>query len=187
MSGQQRAAPYSPPEDGFLKRNAGVRCHPMNEMLPIESLFRFFFSLAFISAGAYSLTELLMNLRKIRAMQSWPVSTGQIIESKVVKDWVKIGSIRMSFYRPEIVYRYIVNGREYTGRRISPAEIDTAWQEHAKDKIMQYPIGRTVPVFYDPFWPRDAVLHKELNVFALASHALVSFVILVVGVLLLTA
>lgn len=154
----------------------------MNDLLTIRNLF----ACAISVVGAYTLVWLPIWLRKIRKMEAWPETTGQIIESTAAGEWDNLNSSLTLIYKPKIAYRYVVNGQEYTGRTIGPTEINTTLRRHAEDKIKQYPIGRTVPVFYDPFRPNDAVLQKEADSLAVASFGLVGGVFLVAGVWLLT-
>jgi hypothetical protein len=55
-------------------------------------------------------------------------------------------------------YGYTVNGRSYTGRRISASDEYQKNRGSAEDILDRYPVGATVTVFYDPENPATSLL-----------------------------
>jgi len=60
---------------------------------------------------------------------------------------------------PLVVYEYKVNGRRFTGHRISVGEI--AGDFAAESTVNRYPQGAEVEVYYNPADPKQAVLERD--------------------------
>src|SRR5258705_886495 len=61
-----------------------------------------------------------------RQMQRWPMVTGTLAESKIreIAPWEQSGTsdfVKQTHYEPVIASDYVVDGREYRGRRIALA------------------------------------------------------------------
>lgn len=84
--------------------------------------------------------------------ERWPQSTGSILASSVASG----GSAR-KWYEARISYRYEVASQVYSGNTISYAGGTTS-QAVAQDLVRAFPVGASVPVFYDPANPSRAYL-----------------------------
>ncbi|MBN1937335.1 MAG: DUF3592 domain-containing protein [Anaerolineae bacterium] len=63
-------------------------------------------------------------------------------------------------FEPLVEYHYTVDGKDYIGRRISPADKQYA-RPLAQKVLDRYPVGAQVQVHYDPRNPDEAFL--EIN------------------------
>jgi len=87
--------------------------------------------------------------------ESWPMTSGIVIKSEV-DSWMKDGKTQ---YGAVIKYSYQVDGKEYfaygIGVNNSSANINMS---AAKALVQEYPVGKTVDVYYDPELPDAAAL-----------------------------
>jgi hypothetical protein len=98
--------------------------------------------------------------RYLRAKRStkWPVAQGVITVSRLQVGYVK----RMKGYRGEIRYQYRVGSTDYNGSRLSFERVHLAVEDAWQKVIDDYPVGKTVNVYYDPEEPSFAVLEPGL-------------------------
>ncbi|SNS43397.1 Protein of unknown function [Sphingomonas laterariae] len=97
------------------------------------------------------------------AESAWEETDGRILASEYSEHVSEDtdGSSSTS-YRAHVRYLYAVGGREYRGRAIwlyYHIPIDDRFD--AQDLVEAFAAGRTVPVYYDPADPGDAVLIVE--------------------------
>lgn len=109
------------------------------------------FGLTFAVLGATRLAE-------ARASSDWPVTIAEILSAQV-ETGTRSGPRGSSTptRTPRISYRYHVAGQTYTSDR-------AAFAYRAADSsefIKRFPVGATVPAYYDPQNPADAVLVRE--------------------------
>ena len=87
----------------------------------------------------------------------WPVADGKVLTSIVAKKSHPTAGI---FHVPRVHYSYAVAGKQYEGDVICPGieqfGLGSELQAHAKAD--HYPVGKIVPVHYDPADPSVAVL-----------------------------
>ena len=96
----------------------------------------------------------------LRAKKSsqWPSTPGTITYSHI-----RVVRIRRSRgYLGDIQYRYRVGATDYVGSRMSFARNHVAAAEAWQNALAAYPVGKTVPVYYDPQNPASAVLEPGL-------------------------
>jgi hypothetical protein len=87
--------------------------------------------------------------------KSWPTTSGTITKSEV-DSWMKDGESR---YGAVIKYTYQVEGKQYDSYKIGvSASSSNNNMSAAKDLVQEYPVGKTVDVFYDPEVPDSAAL-----------------------------
>jgi len=91
--------------------------------------------------------------------ESYSVTEGMVTHSdlKVESDSKEIS------YRPEVRFRFQVAGQEYEGKRIRYDYL-TLRKDRAYEVLSNYPVQKTVTVYYNPDAPADAVLEKELDI-----------------------
>lgn len=87
--------------------------------------------------------------------KSWPSTSGIVTKSEV-DTWMKDGKTQ---YGAVIKYTYQLEGKEYISYNIgvnnSSANNNMS---AAKELVQEYPVGKTVDVFYDPELPEAAAL-----------------------------
>ena len=98
--------------------------------------------------------------RKKKRSAHWPTVTGTITESSVAEHVSRDKDDNVEIrYVPQIAYGYRVGGREYHAATIkwgfSQLYVD---HEGPQKTLAKYPKGSSVPVFYDPADPSNAVL-----------------------------
>ncbi len=95
--------------------------------------------------------RILSNSRK---KLQWPTAKGEIITSEANKD----------SYDPQlnIQFRYVVEGKEYSGKYSLPDDVDVL-PELVTKKLSDFPLGKSVDVFYNPLNPDDASLEPGLQ------------------------
>lgn len=92
--------------------------------------------------------------------QSWPGTMGRIVSANVEQSR---GSEGTTFY-PQIIFEYDVQGQRLQSNKINfGAHASYGMISVAQNKILQYPAGRLVQVFYNPENPTEAVLERSAN------------------------
>lgn len=100
----------------------------------------------------------LYRLYRILKTRNWPTVSGTIHTSRVEEAFKAIGDNGDPIYifRPEVLYRYEVNGQEYSVRYDFPDW--SSFQSDAIRVILKYPLGTRVRVFYNPKSPGKSTL-----------------------------
>jgi hypothetical protein len=122
---------------------------------------------------------IVYKIQQARRAAAWPSTQGRIVrsESKAVKrqqmeDPTKVSTV------PLVEYVFSVGGTEYRSRRIRIGKIADSSSE--VDAVLErYRIGRTLPVFYNPDNPKEAVLERDLPASAPFMYAIAGGVVLV--------
>jgi hypothetical protein len=91
------------------------------------------------------------------ASKKWPTIPGTIVSSSMER--VPENKRR---YRAEVRYRYRVKGKDYESSRIFWGG-NEGRQKHMTSVVAAYPAGGSVPVYYDPQNPAEAVLDPTQN------------------------
>ena len=113
----------------------------------------------------------------VRASQAWPAVPGTVLES-AVRRYGRSVETRWRYY-PAVRYRYEVEGRAYTGRRLYFDEMAWASRSSAARLAHKYPPGATVTVRYDPDDPARALLEPGLS--GAGNYGVVGCALVVVG------
>ncbi len=106
-------------------------------------------------------------MKQVEAAQSWPWVDG-VIEAAQVEQFRARGSGSTNWHRwrryfkPDIVYRYRVNGVELLGSRLHFAgRLYSGSPGYARRVVERYPLGSRVAVYYNPANAAEAVLQPE--------------------------
>lgn len=128
----------------------------MNEIILYAGIF------AGMVVGALILA-VVVKMREVRGAQSWRTTTGRVTRSEVraqkrrdMDDRERTRSV------PSVGYEYTVNGKRFSGDRISLAEIIP--ESDIESTLDRYPVGKEVTVYYNPADPRQSVLERDLPV-----------------------
>ncbi|MBS0263661.1 MAG: DUF3592 domain-containing protein [Planctomycetes bacterium] len=126
------------------------------------------FGLAFL-AGLFILRAGYRDTMTGRQSRNWPTTPGHITASSVSftsrQDRIEIDSrtpgetrtvTRETFFA-DIQYEYEVNSRSWTGNRVTIADVGCN-SDDAHALAAQYPVGKSVSVYYDPQDPTSSVL-----------------------------
>lgn len=68
-----------------------------------------------------------------------------------------------SVFRLSVKYRYAVDGKSYTGNRITASDNYQKTRSSANDVLKKYPVGGEVSVYYNPANPGSSVLKTGVN------------------------
>jgi len=114
--------------------------------------------------------------RKAANGRNWPSTKGTIIASDVFPYSVdrETGDARSSV---SIGYSYAVNARTYRGDRIGWGKKTVMLTPAAQSLSARYPVGASVPVFYDPARPNLALLEPRGQGKSTEMTALVLFLV----------
>lgn len=119
------------------------------------------FPIAFFTAGIALCAWSFLQISEAVASSSWPTVDGQITGS-VVKETLRPGSnqsgLRKKSYRPQIAYRYQVDGTVYEAAKVAYGEGAFPSKSPARAVQSRYPVGKPVSVAYNPADPKTAVL-----------------------------
>ena len=117
----------------------------------IPTLFLGLFGLVGGAVAAFG----LYNVWRGQASAGWPQATGIVLRSEVVDQSDSDGNS----YKPGVEYRYVVNGKEWIGKRVAfGLDSGTGNRPVAARYVQRFPVGATVNVFYRPDQPGTSVL-----------------------------
>jgi len=101
----------------------------------------------------------LFALRETSRSRGWLETDGRVVSSTVHEFAGKVGTT----YRPMVIYSYAVGAVRFMSSRVAFHAVNSADREDAARAAARYPAGATVPVFYDPQDPEQAVLERGRN------------------------
>ncbi|MBC8121136.1 MAG: DUF3592 domain-containing protein [Gemmatimonadaceae bacterium] len=100
-------------------------------------------------------------VRGVRS-EPWPIVQGTVLSS-----YVEIKTRKgQRFYRPQVVYRYVVRGVAYTSSNYSfgnPTILEIDFRLHAQAVVKGHPPGQPTAVHYDPEYPEVSVLKPGVH------------------------
>ena len=96
-------------------------------------------------------------LKHMDAKKRFVSTTGVVVSSEV-----QTHSGEDTTYSPHIVYRYSVDGREYSSDRYMYGEGSTSDHNGVAEIVDQYPANAATTVYYDPLKPSESLLHLEV-------------------------
>src|ERR1051325_53164 len=105
-----------------------------------------------------------------------PVGPGQIVERSVGPSTTTGASRPGRYFEPRVTYRYTVDGKPYTGHRIS---LTTRAYDEDKARSVANDLPERVDVHYNPRDPGDALLEPSsigIAIVALIAGALAALV-----------
>jgi hypothetical protein len=122
------------------------------------------------AAGGFGLLVFLFGLafmRYVRQASRWPVVPGRVVASGVesYRKWWADGSYSRRYrthYKSSVLYTYEVNGRQYTGDRLTiGVNVSATVPGFGERTAARYPVGTEVEVHYNPQNPGESVLHPH--------------------------
>jgi hypothetical protein len=121
-------------------------------------IFPSLFSLVFIAIGGAIISYAIKMAAKARQSLSWPSIEGEIAHSAVLYQTNTTTSTGgTATYKADIVYRYKVDGANYSSSRISMVDFAST-TGRAQSIVQRYPDKSRVLVYYDPSDPSEALL-----------------------------
>ena len=98
------------------------------------------------------------NYRYSQQAKHWPSVTGTVTASAVVREGGRLGGLR-----PDIHYRFTLNGQVYQGDRLTFGGDHSYYLSDPAPFVAQYPVGKEVDIYYDPKDPNNSLLFPQLN------------------------
>ena len=89
----------------------------------------------------------------------WTRASGRIVRSELVKEERQGKPVKV----PAVEYEFTVGVHKYRGKRVSLAEVIAG--PDAVGTVARYPVGTSVPVYYDPADPGKSVVDRDLPPF----------------------
>ena len=118
----------------------------------------------FLGVGIFMLVKYFRDKKKSEESQAWSATSGEIIESYVRESHSQDSDgITSTSYYAEVRYLYQVLGVEYSGDKVSFGGKVGGSRNKAAEITTQYPVGKTVTVYYDPNNHEDAVLERRIG------------------------
>jgi len=142
----------------------------------------------FLVMGLVFIGLAIHTINKTITSQSWPTTEGVVIISDMETEWElrsrssKTDSRSVIRYSPEVVYRYLVDGKTYSANTISFIQKSSRHLAHVQKVLNEYPIGRTVVVHYNSLDPQNAVLQTHISIGNYVAIA-TGILFLVIGIL----
>ena len=121
----------------------------------------------------------VVKLIEVRHAASWTETTGRITSSGIATEIREANDMERKVTVPRIEYEYKVGFHKLVGTRVNFAELIAGVQ--AKEARARFPVGASVPVFYNPANPSEAVLERELPPYVHAVWGLVAAMVAVIG------
>ena len=142
-------------------------------------------ALLFIVIGIGLLGYAGLSIRRGSQRTKWPQTIGEVTASEIK---VIENNDASTSYFAFIQYKYKVNLVEYEASTISASEAPFAigTEEYAKSQIAKNQLHSSVPVYYNPDNPQEAVLEKtKASYSGMALIIILGFFVLMCGAFLL--
>jgi Protein of unknown function (DUF3592) len=97
---------------------------------------------------------LLWTLRHLHMSKRWSKTTGEVLESNLEED--------SDGWYPHVRYEYTVGRKRYASERLYFYAVNGSTKRDAKKHLSPYAVGKTVPIYYDPVKPEEAVLNRHV-------------------------
>ena len=100
---------------------------------------------------------IVIKLREVRRAAKWPKGSARILSAELVDTSHNGRNVKL----PRVDYEFSVRFDKFRGQRISIGEIMPG-SVQAETALTRYPVGASVPVFYDPKDPNTSVLERDV-------------------------
>ncbi len=105
----------------------------------------------------------LPDLKIAQESKGWPVTTGTINSSELVRVESGNHSDRKITYRPDVQFSYQVDGKAYNASNIGTSSGSSYNYRMAERIQMRYPVGNVVDVYYRVEDPAFAILQPGIR------------------------
>jgi len=113
---------------------------------------------------------------------TWPTVKGEVMASKVVLVHGGASGHSTLRYIPAIQYKYVVDGVSFFGDRVYFAS-DAGGESFCKEKVENYPVGKSVNVFYNSNDPKESVLEPGISLFSILMLGIINLVFIILFLL----
>ena len=115
------------------------------------SSIRLMWYLIVLGLCIYSIPRIFKIYHTKRGSVKWSKTIGYV-ESSYIE-----GSIN-NMYEAKILYKYVVNGKEYMGNIITPGYGGSVGANKARNLAYEFAEGKQVIIYYNPIKPEEALL-----------------------------
>lgn len=158
---------------GGILTLADVRWHCLFATNTALRLFGFVIA----AMGLYILVMSLIYTRRGLSSCDWPKAEGRVLSSKVKTNYGK-----NTTYTPEVRYEYVVQGKSFTGKRLTYGRAAYPYEDEAQEIADRYSVGEQVFPRYAPDNHGRAVLEPGLtNRFTVAIGAVAGVILTGLG------
>jgi hypothetical protein len=119
----------------------------------------------------------------IRSSTKWPHTEGKITGSRLVRNYDCNG---LPGYHYAVSYEYAVDARDFISDAVRSGKFYYLSKKTAQRTVETYPIGKSVPVYYDSEYPECAVLAPGWHPECLYSLSMFGLVCLMEATLITT-
>lgn len=135
----------------------GVRSKPpltYRQAKPLHGWAALLVGILLMAMAPLAVVPILIVDSQSRASKDWPTAQGVIARSGLSR--VKL--LNEEKYQADVKYHFQVNGRDYSGTRISFMSTTGSSEKAQYALIEPYPVGAEVTVYYDPDDPSSSIL-----------------------------
>ena len=102
------------------------------------------------------------NFGEAKKTKYWPKTTGVITQSYIE---TKRTRTRHTYYQVKVSYEYQLGSRTYKGKNILKNEdyLSFEYKSTADQALSEFPVGKTISVYYSPGNPQDSLLKPGLT------------------------
>lgn len=120
-------------------------------------------ALGLLALGIYLIYAALSSRKKAVSSQGWPSVSGTITRADVEQSTTTdADGDTTTWYTPVVEYDYEVLGKPFHGKRAAfGAASSYSSDAKARATLAVYQPGASVPVFYNPLKPEEAVLEQK--------------------------
>jgi hypothetical protein len=128
-------------------------------VIPYSNSDYYYIGLIFLPMAALIILAVVSKLIEFRRAQKWSQTTGTVVRSEIEARHHRFaGEAETVKNVPVVEYEFTAGGRKIRGSRIGIG--DDAGGANTEATLARYPIGATVPVYYDPASPANCVLER---------------------------
>lgn len=120
-----------------------------------------FLLLLFGGAGIWLIIKSIQDKKKVGESAAWPSTVGTITGSTIAESVSTSDDDNITHYRPVITYTYQIAGVSYESKRLMFGAVESGSNKNAQAVVARYPIGASVPVYYNPLDAKEAVLERQ--------------------------
>ncbi|MBB5036673.1 hypothetical protein HNQ64_000907 [Prosthecobacter dejongeii] len=100
---------------------------------------------------------------KGKASEKWPTAQGTVLESEVAESRKTRSGSSSRMYEARVRYEYEVDGQKIKGDQVTFMDGSSSNRSDAANVVNQLPVGKVVPVHYNPTNPHEACLFNEVG------------------------
>jgi hypothetical protein len=121
--------------------------------------------LFFIILGLIFIGLMMQGSIKSVDSENWPSVQGAVLSSEIITRTEREPDSHFDdyYYTPKVSYNYTVNGNGHTSDRIAFIVSEEVVKNEVQKIIDNYPVGKTVTVYYNPDNPSEAVLEPGIK------------------------